>query len=913
MEPTLLELLPHCTARITQSGQNRAGTGCFVAPGILLTCAHVIANALPHGPTSPSPFEVFWNGRHYSAQVLKQAPDYDLALLQVSIPEHPCILLQDEVQLHEHLISYGYPDDYPQGDTVTGEFEGVTSDTSPLLKFKLGLVRPGMSGAPLINERTGAVCGIIKRSRSRESDLGGRAIPIQTILQVFPELVESQHRFQRSDQGWELWLQLHPLPPHANHNHLLMLERVRKKWIKGMLEPSLHAAPLITLGLQERPDLIQDPLREEMQELELPSKLLREGTRLLEVYDETDGGLLLLGTPGSGKTTLLLDLTADLLVRAEHDETKPIPVVLPLASWGINRLPLEQWLVEELFIKYQVPRATTQEWIANEELLPLLDGLDEVAAEHRSACIEAINTYRRTHGFVPLVVTSRSTEYTSQSQHLLLGNAVLVQPLTDKQIENYLARTSDTFAPVRKVLAEDATLRELIATPLMLGVLAVIYADQPLEGLVAAKADAETRRRQIFASYVQHMLHRRGAHSRYTPEQTVRWLVWLAQQMKQHQQTEFYLERIQPDWLSAGHWWQQMYRVGVRLCLVLLFAVCGALAGGVGKALSYIFLRWKCSIYICGPSTLLDFGRVMRGITLPGLGLGLLFGLLIWMKTSIQPAEMITWSWRRLWQRPENVAMLRDGFVGTLIMIPLIVYSEYHTTLYKGENFAMQGDLFFGLIFGLFFGIAVGIAGRVLQGLLNTHTSGATHRNRRAIAMAIVWSFSIAIIVGVLYGLLFWKVQWSRRFIILGSEFLGVLAGTAAGLVSKALRVQAQIAPQQTSKLSFPLLLPVSLLVGLMTGGTMQVFLWWIAPWWPKPFDRPGWPFVLVWLTSILLCGLAFALLYHTLYIRRHQPFWHIGLAFGLFNGCVCLLSYWLLCHWLAPQIAGITLADFEH
>src|SRR2546429_270625 len=119
MEQQMSELLPHCTARITLPGQSRAGTGCFVAPGTLLTCGHVVSTALTDTSSS---VEICWHDQHYPAQVLKLSPEYDLALLHVPLSEHPCVLLQDEVQLHEHLSSYGYPDDYPHGDTVTGEY-----------------------------------------------------------------------------------------------------------------------------------------------------------------------------------------------------------------------------------------------------------------------------------------------------------------------------------------------------------------------------------------------------------------------------------------------------------------------------------------------------------------------------------------------------------------------------------------------------------------------------------------------------------------------------------------------------------------------------------------------------------------------------------------------------------------------
>ena len=59
--------------------------------------------------------------------------------------------------------------------------------------------------------------------------------------------------------------------------------------------------------------------------------------------------------------------------------------------------------MEELSSKYQVPRKVAKEWVEAEQVLPLLDGLDEVAPASRTACIETINRYRQEHGFLPLV------------------------------------------------------------------------------------------------------------------------------------------------------------------------------------------------------------------------------------------------------------------------------------------------------------------------------------------------------------------------------------------------------------------------------------------------------------------------------------------------------------------------------
>ena len=193
---SLYELLRQCTVRVSVPKKIRHGTGFFVAPGMILTCAHVVEDA------QPNEVEVYWHDQPHPAQSIKRQEDYDLALLRVNVSDHPCVYLHDEPMLRDPVDSYGYSDTFPHGDTITGECEGWTQDTQLLLKFKMAQVRPGMSGAPLLNERTGSVCGIVKQSRDRESDLGGRAIPTTTVLSVFPELVDLQQAFHQQDPRW---------------------------------------------------------------------------------------------------------------------------------------------------------------------------------------------------------------------------------------------------------------------------------------------------------------------------------------------------------------------------------------------------------------------------------------------------------------------------------------------------------------------------------------------------------------------------------------------------------------------------------------------------------------------------------------------------------------------------------------
>src|SRR6266568_4677379 len=242
-------------------------------------------------------------------------------------------------------------------------------------------------------------------------------------------------------------------------NRARMLQRVQAIWIEGIFEPSLQEAAQIALQVQKKPSAVVTPLWSVLREFDTTGQLSSENASIVQVYDHASGEVLLLGEPGSGKTTLLLELTRTLLERARQDEGHPIPVVFPLSSWATKRQPLTKWLASELHTKYQIPLALATSWIEMDQVLPLLDGLDEVTSAQRAACVEAINTYRREHGLLPTVVCSRQTDYLALSTRLLLRIAVVVQLLTPEQIETYLTRGGERLEALRETLREDTDLR----------------------------------------------------------------------------------------------------------------------------------------------------------------------------------------------------------------------------------------------------------------------------------------------------------------------------------------------------------------------------------------------------------------------------------------------------------------------
>ena len=308
---------------------------------------------------------------------------------------------------------------------------------------------------------------------------------------------------------------------------------------------SAYEVTHIILGLRDQPDAIVKLASDIFPQRGQFAQPIAFGTPIIQIYRDAGHKLLILGEPGAGKTTLLAELANDLLDQAIKDEAHLMPVVFPLSRWAIKRKPLDDWLVEELDIRYRVHPNIGRGWVAENQVLPLLDGLDEMAPEYRTACVDTINAYQREHR-VPLVVTSQSVGYLSQPARLELGKAVAVQPLTAKQIDGYLWSARGHLVSVHDVLREDPVLQELATTPLMLNLLAEAYHDKPIES-IQAESSPEVRRQQILEAYVNKMLEPRRSTSPYTPQQCKFWLHGLA---LLSYQTGFTLDRMQSNWLS---------------------------------------------------------------------------------------------------------------------------------------------------------------------------------------------------------------------------------------------------------------------------------------------------------------------------------------------------------------------------
>jgi hypothetical protein len=500
----------------------------------------------------------------------------------------------------------------------------------------------------------------------------------------------------------------------AQRNRRAMLEMVKNTWIKGVLEKSLYSEVLIELGLEERPDAVERPWDMVVQMPNCPRRTLPSGVKMVQVFDELNGALLILGEPGSGKTTMLLELARDLIARAEQDPTQPTPVVFNLSSWADKQV-IADWLVDELISKYNAPRKVARSWVENDDLLPLLDGLDEVKLESREACARAINDFRASHGLTPLVVCSRIADYEVLTTRLSLQGAVLLQPITPGQVDGYFERAGTELAAVRQILQHDPVLQELAQSPLMLSIMTLAYCGTPSAAIFDQQVGSmEARRKRLFDTYVQQMLSRVGRSNKtpYLQEQTRHWLTWLAQKIIEHGQSMFLLERMERSWLPTR---AQQWRHRVISGLVR------GLIGGLSVALV---------------SGLVD------GL-IGGLGVALVGELI----EAEKPIEVLKWSWETVWRG------LSGGLIWGLVFgLVFGLVSGLGGGLVGMLGGALIGAMAFGLVFGLAGGLAGGIE-RAEMEIRTTPNQGIRQSKKNALITTLAFGLVFGLGVGLVFGL----------------------------------------------------------------------------------------------------------------------------------------------------------------
>ncbi|MGW3145596.1 VMAP-C domain-containing protein [Streptomyces sp. NPDC001177] len=217
----LRELVMAATVRIHRTGVGYAldepgtflGSGFFIAPNWVLTCAHVVdggeggevsvvyETGPGQGPSAVPGRVAATLPEHLERRVPGSWPAPDLALVRLREPvDHDCVYVSERPTAH-----YGEGRVFYAGWTVTGgqlqildgflSVQGTIGGWSAGVQMRLGQndLPPGVSGGPVIDPVRGEVIGVLK-SRA-DHGTGGTSTGIERLrtLQVPPDGVRTEH------------------------------------------------------------------------------------------------------------------------------------------------------------------------------------------------------------------------------------------------------------------------------------------------------------------------------------------------------------------------------------------------------------------------------------------------------------------------------------------------------------------------------------------------------------------------------------------------------------------------------------------------------------------------------------------------------------------------------------------------
>jgi DNA polymerase III delta prime subunit len=509
--------------------------------------------------------------------------------------------------------------------------------------------------------------------------------------------------------------------PARPKNERILLAAVKEE-VTARLRQSLHNAVLINLGKESQPQQVKRPWDAEIKIGLKPAVPLSDTTTILSVFEseEIAGKLLILGEPGAGKSTTQLELAQELIKQAEEKPDYPVPVLFNLSSWKHDRQSIADWLVAELKSKYGVSTKLGKEWIGNRQLLPLIDGLDELKSQRQELCVQAINQFLASENRpLYLAICSRIEEYNNYATQLQLNGAIFLQPLTNNQICNYLR--SIEYIELWSTISSDLDLLELVKIPLILSITVLTSQEISVEEWQHLNSSND-RIQYLLDAYIGRMLTRDINSKAYfknkhpNPRKTRMWLVWLAQNLQKNFSSEFFIEEMQPDHWLENNVLKTRYHQIYKLSIGLFSGLCMGLSIGLN-------FWW--------------YYGLISGL-IPGLIFGLIFGLNEVRVFGIYniSREILLYKYNIFFEFPKKKISL---------IIPALIFA------------------FVGLAYALIYGLNVGLF-VCLAGLLVTVS-----------VMMFQLSFDSFIEIGINPNQGIWKY-------LTNAVFLGLIFGLSVGL-----------------------------------------------------------------------------------------------------------------------------------
>ena len=409
------------------------GAGVLISEKLLVTCAHVVADALLGVSATPSEapsdtilldFPLIAPLMILTAKVINWIPEEDITVLELetSLPDSTkptCLICVDDLDyLVEHPFqAFGFPAAHPEGISIDGTIQG--KDARGRIQMtgvnRLGFfIEQGFSGTPIWDSQAKGVVGIAASTVKSSDKKVAFMIPVSTLVKACPFLE------QHSNDGVEDYLEklskrLSYVPRYCPpFNHIRQRVKVSQKRLRfdpkeeTQVRENKHKFRYFATDEKDQSEYIKSKRVYKRRGEEMYREQQREEQTTIVDWEELRGEIergVILGDPGYGKSWLLgyegRRIALEQLAALKEGKIQRHEVILPIyVHLGAIAKELTESrhqnaqtaIVDILKRDHTLPDHflyLLQQKLLGPRCLLLLDGLDEVSANY-SLLVRAI-------------------------------------------------------------------------------------------------------------------------------------------------------------------------------------------------------------------------------------------------------------------------------------------------------------------------------------------------------------------------------------------------------------------------------------------------------------------------------------------------------------------------------------------
>jgi hypothetical protein len=357
---------------------------------------------------------------------------------------------------------------------------------------------------------------------------------------------------------------------------LQLLTQVKVE-ITNLIDKSLHQTVITTLGSQEESAILSRIWELQFKLGNNPSVNLPQDTKIIDIFTQTQGKLLILGAVGAGKTTTMLQLCLELINNAVENSGNPVPVIFNLLNWKKAKKGLSHWIIYELTNKYHLSINDAKALVFDHKLIFCFDNLDDLDLPNQQLCIQSLNQLFKGNIIQKIAICSQLEAYTKCNTKLKVSGAVFLRPLNEKQIKQYLLDARSRM--LWEVIKEDNDILKIAEFPLFLSMMTLAFEEILIHGWRRIREDEE-RKKYLLNAYIRWCLMIDIENKFYAknqeplPEKTRFWLINLAKQMERMGLSELDINKIDESWLENKRQFQ-LYNLILWLWVGIIVIIAG--------------------------------------------------------------------------------------------------------------------------------------------------------------------------------------------------------------------------------------------------------------------------------------------------------------------------------------------------